>query len=523
MPNKPTKTIKTRRWTRADIPQIIRCHKVAYPDYPAESHFGERIHEFQLAAFPEGQFLAEIDGKVVGYATSILVQLEDEDQWYTWNEITGSGTFSTHEPAGDTLYGSDIAVDPEYRGRGIAGLLYRERNKLLKRYNLRRMIAHGRLPGYAAHAGDMTAEEYVDKVQAGEIKDSALNAHLKAGYRVTRVVLDYMTDQSSLNYSTLLEVQNPDYRPERRRIAAMPLKRPVRKIRVCAAQYLMRRIQTWDEFERTVEFFVDTADSYNCHFLLFPELFTAQLFSILPRELDDRGSILALSAMVDRYREMFKRYATERQLYIVGGSHPVTRDGHLYNVAHLFTPGGQIHEQDKLHITRSEREVWGIQPGKGLKVFHTPLGRVAILICYDIEFPELSRLLATLGVEVLFVPYSTDEKKSYYRVRYCAQARAVENYMYVVLAGNVGTLPAVRPYLLNYGQAVVFTPSDFAFPLEAKLGEADPNIETVVITEIDLGSLAPHRELGSVRPLHDRRVDMYELVSKGPIDVIRTE
>ncbi len=393
----PKKTIKTRRWTRADIPQIILCHKAAYPDYPAESHFGERIHEFQLAAFLEGQFLAELDGNVVGYATSIIVQLEDDDQWYTWTEITGAGTFSTHEPSGDTLYGSDIAVHPDYRGRGIAGLLYRERKRLLKRYNLRRMIAHGRLPGYSKYAGDMTAEEYVEKVQSGEIKDSALNAHLKAGYRVTRVVLDYMTDQSSLNYSTLLEMPNPDYRPERRRIAAMPLKRPVRKVRVCAAQYLMRRIQDWDEFERTVEFFVDTADSYNCHFLLFPELFTAQLFSIMPSELDDRAAIVALASMADRYRELFRRYATERQLYIVGGSHPIKRGDQVYNVAHLFTPGGQIYEQDKLHITRSEREVWGIQPGKGLKVFHTPLGRIAILICYDIEFPELSSIARDPG------------------------------------------------------------------------------------------------------------------------------
>lgn len=516
-------SIKTRRWTRDDIPQIILCHKAAYPDYPAASHFGLRIHEFQLAAFPEGQFLAEIDGTVVGYATSIIVQLDDDDPWYTWSEITGAGTFSTHEPSGDTLYGSDIAVHPDYRGKGIAGLLYRERKKLLNRYNLRRMIAHGRLPGYASYAGDMTAEEYVEKVQAGEITDSALNAHLKAGYRVTRVVLDYMTDQSSLNYSTLLEMPNPEYRPEKRRIAAMPLKRPVRKIRVCAAQYHMRRIESWDEFARGVEFFVDTADSYNCHFLLLPELFTAQLFSILPSDLEGREAIIELATMVDQYRDLLRRHATERQLYIVGGSHPVKRDQHIYNVAHLFTPGGQIYEQDKLHITRSEREVWGIQPGRGLKVFHTPLGRIAILICYDVEFPELARLLATLGVEVLFVPFSTDEKKSYFRVRYCAQARAVENYMYVVIAGNVGNLPAVRPYLLNYGQAAVFTPSDFAFPLEAKLGEAEPNIETVVITEIDLGSLAPHREQGSVRPLHDRRVDMYELVSKGPIDVIRTE
>jgi predicted amidohydrolase/ribosomal protein S18 acetylase RimI-like enzyme len=521
--SKKKDALKIRRWTRKDIPSIIACHAAAYPDFPASSHFGERIHEFQLNAFPEGQVLAELDGKVVGYATSIIVQLDDEEDWYTWSEITGSGTFSTHEPAGDTLYGSDIAVHPDYRGRGIAGLLYVERDKLLKRYNLKRMIAHGRIPGYREYAGQMTAEDYVARVKKGEIKDSSLNAHLKAGYEVARVVLDYTIDRSSLNYSTVLVKQNPNYRPEKRKIAATPVKRPVRKIRVCAAQYLMRRIQSWEEFARGVEFFVDTADSYNCHFLVLPELFTAQLFSILPTELEDTDAIRVLAGMVDEYRNLLKRHATERDLYIVGGSHPVVREDKVYNVAHLFTPSGQIHTQDKLHITRSEREVWGIQPGTGLKVFHTPFGRVAVLICYDIEFPELSRILAGMGVELVFVPFSTDEKKSYFRVRYCAQARAVENYIYVVLSGNVGNLPAVRPYLLNYGQAVVFTPSDFAFPLEAKLGEAEPNIETVVITEIDLGALAQQRALGSVRPLHDRRIDMYDLRTLVPVDVVRVE
>jgi hypothetical protein len=87
----------------------------------------------------------------------------------------------------------------------------------------------------------------------------------------------------------------------------------------------------------------------------------------------------------------------------------------------------------------------------------------------------------------------------------------------------VGNLPAARPYLINYGQAAVFTPSDFSFPLEAKLGEAEPNIETVVITDIDLGSLGQQRAVGSVRPLHDRRIDLYELRSTFTIDVIRTE
>lgn len=514
---------KVRRWTKDDIPEIIKCHKAAYPDYPEGSHYGKRIHEMQLAAFPEGQLLVESEGKVVGYATSIIVQLEESDYWYNWNEITGSGTFSTHTPSGDTLYGADIAVHPDYRGQRIAALLYRERKKLFKRYNLRRMLAYGRIPGFKDYAGKITPDEYVGLVERGELSDSALNAHLKAGYRVKKILFDYVWDDSSLNYCTILEMPNPYFQPEKRKISAAPIRKPVRKIRVCAAQYLMRRIDSWEEFERNVEFFVDSADSYHCHFLLFPELFTAQLFSTFSPKIEDHIAIRKLAELEDRYRKMFIDKATQHNLYIAGGSHPVLRNGKLFNVAHLFTPSGNVYTQDKLHITPTERELWGFQPGEGMKIFETPYGRFAILICYDIEFPEVARLLTLAGAEVIFIPFSTDDKKGYYRVRYTAQARAVENYIYVVLSGNVGNLPQVRSYLLNYGQSAVLTPSDFAFPLHATLGEAEPNAESAVISEIDLTTLAQQRELGSVRPLYDLRHDLYELQAKEKIQIIRVE
>jgi predicted amidohydrolase len=196
------------------------------------------------------------------------------------------------------------------------------------------------------------------------------------------------------------------------------------------------------------------------------------------------------------------------------------KDG-IRNVAHLFTPSGDVHTQEKLHVTPGERHTWGIRPGEGLKVFDTGLARIAIQVCYDIEFPEATRLLTLAGAEVVFVPFSTDEKKSYMRVRYCAQARAVENVIYVVMAGNVGNLPQVKSFLVNYGQAAVMTPSDFAFPLNAILGEAEPNSETVVISDLDLADLSQQRKMGSVRPLMDRRPDLYELKARSPVEIKR--
>lgn len=516
------KTVKIRRWQPEDIPTIVAVHKAAYPDYPEEGgHYNERSYHMQLEAFPEGQFLAEIDGRIVGYATSLIVQLDDS-HWYTYPEITGAGTFNTHTPSGDTLYGADIAIHPDYRGRGIARRLYKQRKNLLKRYNLRRMIAYGRIPGYNEYAGRITAKEYVELVMLGRLQDPALNAHLMAGYQVKNVLLDFVWDDASLNYCTFLEMPNPNYKPEKRKIAAAPLQRPVRKTRVCVAQYQMRPLRDWDDFERSVEFFVNTADSYHCHFLVMPEYFTAQLLTLMPPEWSPRTTFEALAGYADRYLEMFTRLARQFRLYIIGGSHPICRDDQLYNVGHLFTPSGQVYTQDKLHITPSERELWDIQPGQELKIFETPLGRIAIQICYDIEFPELARLLTLAGVEIVFVPFSTDERKAYYRVRLTAQARAIENSIYVAISGNVGNLPA-RTYLLNYGQSAVFTPSDFAFPPQGVAGEAEPNIETVVIADLDLNSLAQQRELGDTLPLQDRRLDLYQLQVKTPVKLVRTE
>jgi predicted amidohydrolase len=282
-------------------------------------------------------------------------------------------------------------------------------------------------------------------------------------------------------------------------------------------------MRSWDEFAQTVMFFVDTADTYHCHFLVFPELFTAVLFSLMPPDLQATVAIRQLAGMHDPYLELFTRLATERDLYIIAGSHPVIRDDEVYNVAHLFTPGGNVYTQDALHIPPIERTDFNIEPGEEIKVFDTPLARIAIQVSYDIEFPEVSRLLVLAGAEVIFVPFSTDEKKAYDRIRYTAQARAVENFVYTVITGNVGNLPTTKNYLINYGQAAVFTPSDFAFPPSATAGEAEANVETVVITDLDLTSLVQQRELASVRHLYDRRADLYDLRAKKPVKIVRTD
>lgn len=514
-------TPRVRQATPADVAQIYACQAAAYPEFGPEGLCDERQLRMQLEAFPAGQLVAEVRDRVVGYAMSLIVQLDDQSPWYDYAEVTGSGSFSTHDPAGDTLYGADIAVHPDVRGAGVAQRLYAARRALLKRLNLRRMVAGGRIPGYRAHAGRISAEEYIAKVLAGELDDPALNAHVRAGYQVRGVHMGYGRDARSLDYATFLELENPRFNAAKRRIAGSPIRSPVRRIRVCAAQYQMRRVDSWEQFEQQVDFFVETAQQYHSHFLLFPELFTVQLFSMFEADIGSRDAIEKLADLSDRYRELFTERARRTGMYIIGGSHPIRVGDRVRNVAHLFTPSGEVHTQDKLHVTPNERSEYGIDPGDGLRVFDTSHGRIAILICYDVEFPELARLLTLAGVEVLFVPFSTDERKAYLRVRTTAQARAVENVIYTVLAGNVGNLPQVSNFLINYGQAVIFTPSDFPFPRDAVAGAADVNSETVVISDLDLASLHEAREMGSVRPLRDRRADMYEVRAITPVEVVR--
>ncbi len=513
--------VKVRRALPEDIPALFECQAAAYKDYGEGGLCTPRQLGMQIEVFPEGQLVAVRGEEIVGYAMSLIVTLDEESPWHSYAEITGDGTFGTHDPAGDSLYGADIGVHPDYQGRGVAAKLYKGRMNILRRFNLRRMIAGGRIPGYRSYAGRMSAETYVEKVCNGELKDPALSAHLKAGYKVLGIHMGYLRDAQSLDYATHIEFKNTSYRESSRRIAASPMKRPVRKIRVCAAQYQMRRVSSWEEFEHQVDFFVETAAEYHSHFLLFPELFTVQLFSMLPPSMSPVDAISELADMTERYIAMFVEKAKRTGIYIIGGSHPVRVGDEIRNVAHLFTPSGGVHTQDKLHVTPNEREEYGIMPGEGLKVFETSHARIAINICYDVEFPELARLQALAGAEVLFVPFSTDERRAYLRVRYTGQARAVENVMYTVLAGNVGNLPQVENFLINYGQAAICTPSDFAFPTDGIAGTAEPNNETVVISDLDLVVLEETREMGSVRPWRDRRPDMYEITAKTPVEVIR--
>ena len=226
-------------------------------------------------------------------------------------------------------------------------------------------------------------------------------------------------------------------------------------------------------------------------------------------------AVRQLAEYTEPLREAILQMAIAYNVNIIAGSMPEYGDGVLYNAAYLCRRDGTWDKQSKLHITPDERAYWGLQGGDSLQVFELDVGKVGILICYDVEFPELPRLLADQGMQILFVPFWTDTKNAYLRVRRCAQARAIENECYVVISGSVGNLPKVENMDMQYAQAAVFTPSDFAFPHDAIAAEATPNTEMTLIVDLDLDNIKELRVHGSVRNFRDRRLDLYKIAWTG--------
>ena len=279
-------------------------------------------------------------------------------------------------------------------------------------------------------------------------------------------------------------------------------------VRIAAVQYLLRSINDWDGFENQVRFVMKAAGDYKPQFVMFPEIFTTQLLSFM--DTSDLGrAVRNMNDYTGRYVELFKELASHWNVHIIGGSHPTITDGKLLNTAYLFTPEGKVFTQNKIHLTRWEREKWKGDPGHHLNVFDTPFGRISILICYDIEFPELSRMVCEQGADIIFVPSCTDDRQGFWRVRYCCHARAIENQVYVAVTGTVGNL-AVEGLGLHFGQAAIITPSDFPFARDGIAAEGVLNMEQIVIADVDLGKLVNNRVNGTTIPLYDKRLDVYD-------------
>lgn len=481
----------------ADFDAVVGLHHRCFPGMASWS-----LKEWtaQTRVFPEGQIGVELDGALVAISSSAIVFAEDYVDSHTYDEATGDGLFSNHSDEGDSLYGLDIAVDPSHRGMRLARRLYEARKQLCRRRNLKRIIIGARMPRLHRYP-DLSPEAYLDGVLSKTIRDAVVTSQRANGFVVRQVLHGYMPDDApSRGHAVQMFWLNPDYRPPGRRAA--------RKMRVASVQYRVRPVGSFEEFARQLEFFVDAAADYRADFVLFPELLTNQLLALVPAARPALGA-RRLHEFTDAYEAFFSKAAMQYAINIIAGSHLIVEDDTLYNVAYLFHRDGRIDRQRKVHITPAEARWWGVTAGDEMHAFDTDRGKIGIPICYDVEFPELCRRLREQGALVLFVPYNTDQRSGHMRVRSCAQARCIENHVYVVTSGVCGNLPDVEGADIHYAQSAVLCPSDVHFGRDGILEEATPNVEMMLIADLDLELLRRTERTGTVRPWVDRRLDLY--------------
>lgn len=500
--------VEIRQLRFADYKELKSSMIKAYKNWE-DSHWLEDQIRNLLKIFPDGQICVLVNEKVVGCALSLIVDYDKYGDDHNYNQITGNDTFSTHDPDGDVLYGIDVFLHPDYRGLRLGRRLYEARKELCESLNLKAILAGGRIPKYKEYADELSPRQYIEKVRLNEIHDPVLSFQFANDFHVKKVLKNYLEgDTDSLEYATLLEWNNIYYQKSEKLINA-----PKSVVRLGLVQWQMRHFRNFDALCEQLEFFIDTVSGYKSDFVLFPELFNAPLMARY-NHLNEWEAVRELAAYTDQLLQKFIDYAISYNINIITGSMPLSRDGDLYNVGYLCRRDGSYECYEKMHITPNEAHYWGMHGGNKLEVINTDAGKVGVLICYDIEFPELSRILAQEGVQIIFVPFLTDTQNGYSRVRYCARARAIENECYVAIAGNVGNLPKVQNMDIQFAQSAVFTPCDFAFPTNGVKAETTPNTEMTLIVDADLNMLKELNSYGSVRNLKDRRTDFYDLVRK---------
>ncbi len=507
--NSTSDRLEIREATLDDIDAISALVERVYPGMPP---YPKDMLRAQVSSYPEGHLIAVFNDQVVGYCATIRLPGERALSQHTWKQITGGGFGTTHDEAGDYLYGYEVCVDPKMRRYRIGQRFYRARRRLCRSQRLRGIVIVGRIPGYHRRAKSLSGpEEYVQGVMDKRFRDQVLNFQLRQGYELLRVLPGYLPlDADSEGNGVQLVWRNSDF-DERIGPAVIERRNLIDRVRVASVQYRQRGIKEFDEFQRFVHYFVDTTADYGADFVLFPELFTLQLLSIENEELPPHVSIERLTAYEDRLKNMFQELAIKFNINIIGGSTPTRRDGSVHNVSHIFLRNGRVVSQDKIHPTPNERHWWNIEGGHTASAIETDCGPIGVLICYDCEFPELVRHLVNQGINILFVPFLTDERQSYCRVRYCAQARAVENQIYVALSGSCGNLPNVHNNDIHYAQSCILTPCDFPFARDGIAADTTPNSEMVAIADLSLRALREARQRGTVRNLLDRRHDLYSI------------
>ena len=359
-----------------------------------------------IKVFPDGQIIITVNGQIAGCALSIIVDYKKFEGRHTYKQVTGNYTFNTHDNDGDTLYGLDVFVKPEFRGLRLGRRLYEYRKQLCERLNLQGIIFGGRIPNYHQYAGEITPKEYIEKVRSKEIDDPVLNFQLSNEFYPVKIMKGYLDgDKASGEYAVLLKWHNVYY--ESPDLKGNFVKKVVR---LGLVQWQMRPYGDLKTLMQQVEFFVDSLSAYKSDFALFPEFFNAPLMTAY-NHLSESEAIRKLAENTQELVQEFSKLAVSYNINIITGSMPEVVDNVLYNTGYLCRRDGSVDSFEKLHITPDEEKFWGIKGGDKLQTYDTDCGKIGVLICYDVEFPELSRLLADEGMKILFAIFNGHPKR----------------------------------------------------------------------------------------------------------------
>ncbi len=509
MPKLESKRLIVRPARYKDIPALVKLSRKLY----GPEALDEDMIRGQLNVFAQGQFVAEYEGEVVGHCATFIISGKIAKKKHTWNEITGHGFASRHDSTGDYLYGMEVGVDPDCRRLRIGQRLYNARKELCKDLGLKGIIFAGRLPGYGKKRKTYkTPQAYVEAVMNKDIRDPVLNFQLRNHFEVIGILRNYLPgDKESRGYAAHMIWHNPLV-PDVEHKHHAQLGRLPDSVRVATVQFQVRKVDSEEQFEQQIEYFVDVASDYRSDFVCFPEMVTLALLSMEKKTLSPDQAIDRITEYTERYISFMQNLAISYNINIIGGSHPTKlEDGDIYNVCYVFLRDGSVHRQAKLHPTPHERYWWNMKGGSELDAIPTDCGPIGVQICYDAEFPEPTRHLADQGALFLFVPYCTDERQGHMRVRYCAQARAIENQLYVITAGVVGNLPDVENMDIHYAESAILTPCDFPFARDGIAAEAAANTEMIAFADLRTETLMLARNSGTVQNLKDRRFDLYRV------------
>lgn len=272
-----------------------------------------------------------------------------------------------------------------------------------------------------------------------------------------------------------------------------------RTYKIAAAQYPLDELKSFAAYEAKINRWVEVAVGQGAELLVFPEYGAMELAAITGSAGDVAASFDAVSALVTETDGVFSGLARKHGVTLVSGSGPQRRPGCTVNAAHIFGPTGVRGVYDKIMPTPWERNPWKISPGSKLTVFDVGKARIGLLICYDVEFPLLSRALAEAGAEIILAPSNTETEWGYWRVRTGAVARALENQVYTVHSPVVGPAPWCVACPQNCGMAGIFAPSDVGFPPCGVLALGSMNQAQWVYADVDLDMIAEVRASGGVQ------------------------